>query len=326
MIIPVVFVVVVFGGEIALQKRIIDPPFATAATVEEATTVTDVALSGDAFVDSVVHIDENWNAQEEDSIPDAALENAMLANTNNPQRGVISERNGMLVYKVQSGDILSSIAAKFGVSLNTIYWANKGVQGRSLSLGQEIIVPPVSGVLHQAQTGETLESIATLYAVSERQIVKYNRSVVGRGIVAGVELMIPDAAPIAAQTQKARLPEFPGYYAMPTTGWNWGKLHYNNAVDIANACGTPVYAAAEGLVVESNSNGWNGGYGNFVIIEHPNGTKTRYAHNQRNVATVGAYVLQGDTIAYIGNTGLTHGPTGCHVHFEVVGAKNPFGK
>jgi lysostaphin len=122
------------------------------------------------------------------------------------------------------------------------------------------------------------------------------------------------------------LPSLPGFFAIPTTGWNWGKLHNNNAIDIANACGTPIYAAAEGLVVEEFSNGWNDGYGKYIVIEHPNNTRTKYAHNQRNLVSVGDYVLKGDQIGVIGNTGLTHGPTGCHLHFEVKGARNPFSK
>ncbi len=113
------------------------------------------------------------------------------------------------------------------------------------------------------------------------------------------------------------------YFIMPTTGWNWGQLHEYNAVDIANNCGTPIYAAAEGLVIESVSNGWNEGYGNYIKIEHPNRTITVYGHLSKNIASSGKYVFQGDLIAYMGNTGNTHGPTGCHLHFEVRGAKNP---
>ena len=114
--------------------------------------------------------------------------------------------------------------------------------------------------------------------------------------------------------------------SIPTTGWNWAKLHNYNAVDIANACGTPIYSSAEGLVVESSNGDWNEGYGRYIVIEHPNNTKTKYAHNQKNLVSVGDYVAKGDQIAVIGNTGLTHGPTGCHLHFEVNGARNPFAK
>ncbi|MEK7451508.1 MAG: M23 family metallopeptidase [Patescibacteria group bacterium] len=116
------------------------------------------------------------------------------------------------------------------------------------------------------------------------------------------------------------------YFIIPAAGWNWGGLHNNNAVDIANSCGTPVYAAAEGLVIETASNGWNSGYGAYVKIEHPNGAKTVYAHLGKTAVSEGKYVNQGKLIGNIGNTGNTHGPTGCHLHFEVRGAENPLAK
>jgi murein DD-endopeptidase MepM/ murein hydrolase activator NlpD len=114
---------------------------------------------------------------------------------------------------------------------------------------------------------------------------------------------------------------------MPTEGFNWGILHNQNAVDIANSCGTPVDAAAEGLVVDESGNDvWSSGYGRYVIIEHPNNTKTRYAHLEKVAVSIGDYVTQGSQIGTMGNTGNVHGPTGCHLHFEIYGAANPFAK
>jgi len=114
-------------------------------------------------------------------------------------------------------------------------------------------------------------------------------------------------------------------FMIPTDGLNWGRLHGNNGVDIANACGNQVYASDEGMVIESvNNNAWNGGYGNFLRISHSNGVITKYSHTRKNLAKVGDYVLQGDPIALIGNTGFVDGITGCHLHFEVEGAENSF--
>jgi murein DD-endopeptidase MepM/ murein hydrolase activator NlpD len=113
------------------------------------------------------------------------------------------------------------------------------------------------------------------------------------------------------------------YFIQPASGTNWGILHTSNAVDIANACGTAIVAAASGVVVERET-GWNSGYGNYIMMEHPNGTKTRYAHMRDMYAKVGDYVNQGAQIGTIGNTGYVEGRTGCHVHFEVKGATNPF--
>jgi len=75
----------------------------------------------------------------------------------------------------------------------------------------------------------------------------------------------------------------------------------------------------------SGRSGWNGGYGLFVLLEHPfgDGVKTRYAHMDSVSVDIGDYVKQGDEIGIMGDSGDA---TGCHVHFEVYGAENPFAK
>ena len=255
------------------------------------------------------------------------IESDSLLNSGNPLSNILPTRGGLIIYKIQKGDNLSRIAANFGISLNTILWANNDLKVNSLKPGQEIVILPVTGVLHQVQEEETLESIAVKYGVTLQRILNTNPVLVPAKLSAGATIIIPDSSPVRNnQSSLANLPSLPGYFSIPTTGWNWGKLHNYNAVDIANACGTPVYAAAEGLVVEAFSGGWNDGYGIYVLIEHPNGTKTKYTHNEKNLVSVGDYVLKGDQIATIGNTGFTDGPTGCHLHFEVKGAKNPFAK
>ncbi len=118
-------------------------------------------------------------------------------------------------------------------------------------------------------------------------------------------------------------PDLGGYFSMPAQGFNWGKLHPHNAVDIANACGTSIVASANGMVNEVSLDDWNGGYGHYVLIAHPNGTKTRYAHMEKISVSVGLYVKQGEILGTMGRTGDA---TGCHVHFEVLGAVNPFAK
>lgn len=255
------------------------------------------------------------------------VDSASLFNASNPLSTILPSRNGLLIYKVQKGDTLSKIAANFGISVNTIFWANSKLSS-SLRIGQEIVILPVSGVLHQIEENETIDSIAELYGVPREKILQYNKQLARGQIAAGYNIVIPGAKPkkTLASSSVASLPSFPGYFIIPTTGWNWGQLHYYNAVDIANACGTPIYASAEGLVAREYSYGYNDGYGLYLEIEHPNGATSRYAHTQKNFVSAGDYVSQGDLIAYIGNTGKTHGPTGCHLHFEIRNAKNPFAK
>lgn len=332
--VPVILVVLAIIGN-AIFENSLRSALASEELARSTTALAEVTGTTDSANFESLSAIENKNAPTENYIADETdifsgaliIDDSAFLNTGNPLSTNITNRDGLIIYKVQKGDTLSSIAANFGITLDTIYGANKGVKSSSLSIGQEITILPVSGIVHQVQEGETLDSIASLYEITESRITRYNAKTLARGFVTGINLIIPGAkAKNGGSSVIASLPNFPGYYALPTTGWNWGKLHNYNAVDIANACGTPIYAAAEGMVSEVKAPAWNDGYGGYVIIEHPNNTRTRYAHNQRNVVSVGDYVLQGDIIGYIGNTGLTHGVTGCHVHFEVMGARNPFAK
>ena len=94
-------------------------------------------------------------------------------------------------------------------------------------------------------------------------------------------------------------------------GWRWGGSDWHPGIDIAADTGTPIYAAAEGLVTVSS---WQGGYGKQVQIEHGYGVATIYAHNSENVVSVGQKVIKGQLVAYMGSTGFSTGP---HVHYEV---------
>ena len=98
-------------------------------------------------------------------------------------------------------------------------------------------------------------------------------------------------------------------------GRRWGRMH--RGIDIANATGSPIYAAADGVVETS---GWNrGGFGILVDIRHSDGSLTRYAHNNRTLVRVGQQVTKGQQIAEMGSTGFSTGP---HTHFEI----HPSGK
>ncbi|MGB3536231.1 MAG: peptidoglycan DD-metalloendopeptidase family protein [Microcoleaceae cyanobacterium] len=103
-------------------------------------------------------------------------------------------------------------------------------------------------------------------------------------------------------------------------GWRWGRMH--RGIDIAGPIGTPIVAAAPGVVSFA---GWNsGGYGNLVEILHPDGSLTIYAHNNRILVNKGQKVVQGQQISEMGSTGRSTGP---HLHFEIhpsgTGAVNP---
>ncbi len=242
----------------------------------------------------------------------------------------LADRESLLVYRVRRGDTLSGIASYFGVSLDTIVNANPNIRARFLRAGDELNILPTSGIVYRVHDGDTFESVASYFNVPENNIAKFNRSVNFAVLGAGVSLVIPGVKNSGLALGRGSLPNFDDNFVKPADGFNWGILHHYNAVDIANTCGTPVVAAAEGLVVPDESfgdgkGGWNGGYGSFVLIEHPFGdsVRTRYAHLAKVLVDIGDYVKRGQQIGTMGETGDA---SGCHVHFEVYGAQNPLAR
>jgi murein DD-endopeptidase MepM/ murein hydrolase activator NlpD len=193
-----------------------------------------------------------------------------------------------------------------------------------------LIILPISGVKHTVKKGDTLASIAKKYKGDAEEIQSYNN--MGAELAIGSVIIIPDGE-IVAEPKKAApkasvrlgasgVPSYSGFYQRPISGGvRTQGIHGFNGVDLAAPVGTPIYAAASGQVVISRSGAWNGGYGNYIVISHSNGTQTLYSHNSSNVVSQGETVAQGQVIGYVGNTGKSTGP---HVHFEVRGAKNPF--
>ncbi|SDE50874.1 hypothetical protein SPACI_017690 [Sporomusa acidovorans DSM 3132] len=122
------------------------------------------------------------------------------------------------------------------------------------------------------------------------------------------------------QTDMAKLATTPSIWPTSgevTSGFGWRSSPWGDGsemhpgIDIANSIGSPIFATADGVVVQS---GWAGGYGNIVHIDHGNGIETIYGHNSRVSVSVGQSVKKGQIIAYSGNTGRSTGP---HAHYEV---------
>jgi len=262
---------------------------------------------------------EEGSKEESITIP-LSIQEAALEELGKPLSTLVPTQNGLSIYTVKKGDTLSGIAAEFGISVKTISEANPNVKRGIIYPGQQLKLLPVVGVTHVIQDGETLELIAGLYNVDKEEILAMNSNI-SLGLAPVDEtIIIPGATARKTITAASRLPDLRNYFKVPATGWNQGELHSKNAIDIANRCGTPIYAAAEGLVINVNNAGnWNQGYGNDITIDHPNGTKTHYAHTQKNFVAKGDYVEKGQLIAEMGQTGKA---TGCHLHFEVEGAKN----
>lgn len=236
------------------------------------------------------------------------------------------------VYVVREGDTLSEIAGMFGVSMNTIRWANDIPSKGGIVPGQKLVILPVSGVRYTVAKGDTIEKLASKYKGDADEIYEFN-DLSDRALAVGETILIPNGiipattpAPIRSLQKLVGQRELAsvsvdGYFIRPIVGAiKTQGIHGYNGIDLGASVGTVVIAAAAGEVVVSKG-GWNGGYGNYIVIKHNNGTQTLYAHLSERSVAAGGSVAQGERIALSGNTGRS---TGAHLHFEVRGAKNPF--
>jgi murein DD-endopeptidase MepM/ murein hydrolase activator NlpD len=236
----------------------------------------------------------------------------------------------LITYTVKSGDTLTAIAKKFGVSMMTLWWANNLAAKDVLHIGQKITIPPVDGLVIVVKAGDTLDSIAALTGMSADDIAAYN-SLTDRTLVLGQVLIVPDAhgKPIAVTAPKptvSRASSGGSSHANPPANYSGGAFYWpvpggwisqyfhatHPAIDIAAPEGTRVLAAAAGTVIFA---GWkdNGG-GYQVWIAHGSGLFTTYNHMSAIVTHVGAHVGRGQQVGRVGMTGNATGP---HLHFEV---------
>ncbi len=253
----------------------------------------------------------------------------------------IDTRKVVTEYMVEAGDTLSSIASTFEISLNTLLWANNLSKNSTLKVGQKLVILPVSGVLYHVKTGDTVSNIANTYKGKTDEILAFNGLAGDADIYVGDILIIPNGVlPQAPSSQPAPqlVPLAQSYFICPIltpSGFcrRTQGLHFYNAVDFSNSqCGEPIFAAAEGEVIkvkltESISRWAFGGAGNTIAILHPNGVVTSYGHVAASLVSVGQHVSQGQIIALMGGMPGTPGAglsTGCHTHFQVMGARNPF--
>lgn len=245
-------------------------------------------------------------------------------------------------YVVREGDSLNGIAKLFNVKPSTVLWANDLPVGAALQVGQQLTILPVTGLRYTTKKGDTLASIAKKYSASADEIASYN-GVDDSTLAAGVDLIVPNgeiesASPVRTPLKKRSSKIGPepahnvgpqgsasemAYYIAPLTDYiETQEIHGYNAVDLAAPTGTPVFASAGGDVIVAKGSGWNGGYGEYVVIQHDNGSQTLYSHMSKVSAYDGQSVAQGEIIGYVGQTGKATGP---HVHFEIRnGIKNPF--
>ncbi|NLO22284.1 MAG: peptidoglycan DD-metalloendopeptidase family protein [Syntrophomonadaceae bacterium] len=241
-------------------------------------------------------------------------------------------------YVVEEGDSLWQIARKNNIYVDDIIKANC-LKTEKLSLGQELVLEksqPYLNVMAKVegkktedipyQTQVVVDSSSSRVRVTQdgeegkKQIayvatlingVVQDREVMGEDIIKEpVDKIIIKGSGIVQVASRSGAGsgalDWPVYGSI-TQYYRSGHL----AIDIANSRGTAIKAADSGYVTYA---GYQGGYGNFIIVDHGNGLVTRYAHCDSFAASVGQKVAKGQTIAALGNTGRSTGP---HLHFEV---------
>lgn len=102
------------------------------------------------------------------------------------------ERSGLVTYEVQPGDIPSQIAAAFGISTNTLLWANNLSAWDYIKPGQKLVILPVSGIKHTVKKGETLDKIVKEYKGDVEKTIDFNALPADGKLVVGQEIIIPD--------------------------------------------------------------------------------------------------------------------------------------
>jgi murein DD-endopeptidase MepM/ murein hydrolase activator NlpD len=255
---------------------------------------------------------------------------------------ISTSQDRLRTYKVRSGDTLTGIARRMGVSMMTIWWANKLTSKDALHIGQTLVIPPVDGLVVTVSEGDTLQSIADSKNLDPDEVAAYNK-LADTTLVIGQVLILPGAHGKAIPTPKptkrpvvrvipvhsstghhVSTPSRPitpppshysgGALAWPVPGGHISQYYsgYHPAIDIAAPSGTPIVAAAGGTVIYA---GWrNNGGGYQVWISHGSNLYTTYNHMSSVSVGVGQRVGRGQFVGRVGSTGRSTGP---HCHFEV---------
>ncbi len=236
-------------------------------------------------------------------------------------------RTTPIQYIVKAGDVISGIAKKFNVSVNTILWENNLKDYSIIRPGDELTILPVTGVIHQVKKGETLAKIAKKYNVDIKEILRANGltnndiKISQKIIIPGGEKYFPSIFPQQQLVKtKSLLNKFvsskgKGEFIWPTSGhritqyYHWG----HSGIDIAGKNhSSPIYASANGTISQTIYS--NRGYGRHVIINHKNNIVTLYGHMSKIFVERGQEIKKGQVIGLLGSTGRSSGP---HIHFEI---------
>jgi murein DD-endopeptidase MepM/ murein hydrolase activator NlpD len=232
----------------------------------------------------------------------------------------------LIKYTVENGDTLDSVAAKYGVTPDTIQWASSDIMNpfsTKIEEGWVLTIPEgMNGVLYHVRQGQTLDNVIAETSITNDEanrfnIIEFNQLKPPYDLTNIDTLFIPDGnlKKVGPEGELAEIPR--GVFTNPLSdpackGYaiSRGFTYYHNGVDMAKWDGCPVSAVANGLVEYA---GWaSQGQGYMVRVDHGGGIKTEYFHgNGTYYVKVGDRVRQGQNIMQMGSTGNS---TGTHVH------------
>ena len=253
-----------------------------------------------------------------DDAPPSLIKTSIFGVTTSFER----KRIHPIEYIVKRGDTLEKIARKFQIKIETILAANDISNPELIRPGMILTILPEDGILYLLSSNDNLETVSEKFQVPSTELVKWNPEA---EFIPGEVVFVPGVQAVSYKPNLKNKALARSFFICPLTGscTITQGIHPYNAVDISHGkCGEPVLASAGGRVKKV---GYSRIGGNYVLIDHGRGVYTYYGHMSKIIVQKGERVRQGDVIGYTGNTGFTLGPTGCHVHFEVRGATNPFG-
>ncbi len=237
---------------------------------------------------------------------------------------ILDGRAHVQIHVVQKGQTLAQIAKLYNIGLMDVVWSNRLPSTSNPPAGRRLKIPDTKGYVHVVAEHETLKSIANASRVSLTKIMSYN-GLRSSDVVLGMVLVLPGGRGPALPTYQASgqsyayngpLPQiYSGMtfrYPVPGGRFVRGFFRGHDGMDIAQATGAPILAAAAGVVVRT---GWvNNCGGNQVVIAVGSNLYTGYYHLSRILVSPGQKIARGQQIGKIGETGCTTGP---HLHFSV---------
>jgi len=256
------------------------------------------------------------------TIPDEPVPDTAPAVTDTVQEVTVTSQEMITFqwhqYKVQKGDSVSVIAKKFGVSIGAVISSNNIRNARGLKEGVTLRVPNIDGIPYSIKSGDSLSKISVSFNVPMEVILDVN-DLKSDVIKAGETIFIPGARmnDLDLRMSLGELFIYPvsGKHLTSNFGMRKdpisGELNFHTGIDLRANTGATVMASMEGVVSVINEN-WL--YGKHVIMSHPNGYKTLYAHLNSVSVKQGDKVSQGRKIGEAGNTGYS---TGSHLHFSI---------